>query len=365
MANTSAASYPMIGGDGPYSYAHNSSFQRTAVESAQALINEGISENLDVKQLIFSSPSSPNSFSIADLGCSVGLNTLIAVQNIIESVKFKCLADDLCSEAVEFQVFFNDHVSNDFNTLFKSLPCDGQYFAAAVPGSFHGRLFPKASLHFAHSSYSLQWLSRVPKELLDKESPAWNKGRIFYIGAPSEVFEAYSDQFAKDMESFLNSRAQELVNGGLMALIIPCYPVGIPPSQCPMIVIIALLEATLMDMVNMGLVSEDKVDSFNLPKYYPTPQELRSLIDRYGCFSIKKMKPLVRNRGPVNESKIQDPILPLRTALEGPIKRHFGSKIIDELFDRYKKKFLESPIFSQVNKNQVQEMFVLLKHRVA
>ncbi|KAA8530616.1 hypothetical protein F0562_005450 [Nyssa sinensis] len=364
MADTPAASYPMIGGDGRSSYAHNSSFQRTAVESAQALINEGISENLDIKQLIFSSPS-PNTFSIADLGCSVGPNTFIAVQNIIESVKFKCLADDLCSEAVEFQVFFNDHVSNDFNTLFKSLPCDGQYLAAAVPGSFHGRLFPKASLHFAHSSYSLQWLSRVPQELLDKKSPAWNKGRICYFGAPSEVFEAYSAQFAKDMESFLNSRAQELVNGGLMALIVPCFPVGIPPSQCPIIVIIALLEATLMDMVNMGLVSEDKVDSFNLPGYNPTPQELRSLIDRNGCFSIEKMEPLVRNRGLVSESKNQNHILPVRAAWEGLIKGHFGSEIIDELFDLFNKKVLESPIFSQVNNNQVQEMFVLLKHRVA
>ncbi|KAA8530615.1 hypothetical protein F0562_005451 [Nyssa sinensis] len=272
----------------------------------------------------------------------------IAVQNIIESVKFKCLADDLCSEAVEFQVFFNDHVSNDFNTLFKSLPCDGQYFAAAVPGSFHGRLFPKASLHFAHSSYSLQWLSRVPKELLDKKSPAWNKGRIYYIGAPSEVFEAYSAQFPKDMESFLNSRAQELVNGGL---IIPCRPVGIPPSQCPIIVTIDLLGATLMDMVNMGLVSKDKVDSFNFPRYNPTPQELRSLIDRNGCFSIEKMEPLVRKTGLENESKNQNHILHLRAAWEGQIKGHFGSEIIDELFDRYKKKLLESPIFSQSNKN--------------
>ncbi|KAK7849230.1 putative s-adenosylmethionine-dependent methyltransferase [Quercus suber] len=56
-------------------------------------------------------------------------------------------------------VFFNDQFSNDFNTLFISLPPNRQYFAAGVPGSFYGRLFPKASLHFIHSSYALQWLS--------------------------------------------------------------------------------------------------------------------------------------------------------------------------------------------------------------
>ena len=35
------------------------------------------------------------------------------------------------------------------------------YFVAGVPGSFYGRLFPRNSLHFAHSSYCLMWLSQV------------------------------------------------------------------------------------------------------------------------------------------------------------------------------------------------------------
>ena len=110
----------------------------------------------------------------------------------------------------EFIVLFNDHVSNDFNTL-------------QVP-SFHGRLFPKESLHFIHSSFALQWLSKVPIEVMDEGSPTWNKGRIFYIDTQKEVVEAFATQFAKDMKSFLFARAQELVVGGLLALFI----LGIP-----------------------------------------------------------------------------------------------------------------------------------------
>ncbi|KAK6290147.1 hypothetical protein POUND7_001688, partial [Theobroma cacao] len=88
-------------------------------------------------------------------------------------------------------VVFNDIVSNDFNTLFKSLPSDRQYFVAGVPRRFQGRLFFKAFLRFVHSSYALLWLLNAPKELMDKNS-----------------------------HHFLAARAEELVDGGLMALVL-------------------------------------------------------------------------------------------------------------------------------------------------
>ena len=121
------------------------------------------------------------------LGLSTGPNTFISVQNIIEAIELKYISKGENIETPKFMVFFNDQLSNDFDTLFISLTPNRQYFAAGVPGSFYGRLFPKASLHFIHSSYALQWLSNVPKEAMDEGSPAWNKGRIFYTNAPKEV----------------------------------------------------------------------------------------------------------------------------------------------------------------------------------
>ena len=56
---------------------------------------------------------------------------------------------------------------------------------------------------------------------MDEGSPAWNKGRIFYTNALKEVVDEYATQFAKDMESFLFPKAQELVIGGLLEVIIP------------------------------------------------------------------------------------------------------------------------------------------------
>ena len=206
-------------------------WQREGVENALVLINEGITEKLDLEQIISSSAS--KAFTVADLGCSVGPNSVIAVQNIIESVKLKYRSLDTnnIQDDLEFQVLFNELVSNDFNTLFKSLPPDRQYFAAGVPGRFQDRLFPKASLHFVHSSYALHWLPNTPKELMDKNSPAFNKGRIYYNNSAKEVGEVYSAQYAKHMESFLGARAEELVVGGLMAIVLLCLPDDIPPSQ--------------------------------------------------------------------------------------------------------------------------------------
>lgn len=115
--------------------------------------------------------SCPTSISIADLGCSSGPNTLYAVSELINSVHK--ISKELGCQSPEYQVFLNDLPGNDFNTIFRSLSSFheklekhvgvglGPCFFTGVPGSFYGRLFTSKSLHFVHSSYSLQWLSQV------------------------------------------------------------------------------------------------------------------------------------------------------------------------------------------------------------
>lgn len=191
-----------------------------------------------------------NAFHIADHGCSVGPNTFSAVENILEAVQLKCQSQGLMNLQIpDFQVFFNDHSANDFNLLFKSLPPNRQYYAVAVPGSFYGRLLPRASIHLFHSSFALQWLSEVPKEVVEKNSPAWNKGRIHYLSSTDEVVRAYKAQYVADIECFLHARAQELVDGGLMVLIIPGYPRGTSVSDTMAYLALHLLEVCLIDLV--------------------------------------------------------------------------------------------------------------------
>ncbi|KAK9925787.1 hypothetical protein M0R45_023052 [Rubus argutus] len=349
--------YPMNGGDGPNSYAKNSTYQRAVVVVAKELLNKAIVEKLD-KDIKLSF----NTFHIADLGCSVGPNTFYSVENILEAVQSKYRIQGKNSQIPEFQVFFNDHSRNDFNMLFKSLPQNRGYFAVGVPGSFHGRVFPSASIHIAHSSYAIQWLSRVPEAVVDRDSSAWNKGRIHYSNSTDEVIRAHETQYNKDMECFLHSRAQEIVHGGLMILMIPGRPDGTPHSHSLANITLQFLGLCLKDMARKGVVSEDKVDSFNIPMYTMSPQELKAAIERNGCFSIEIMSDLphalVSDTISISELLASH----LRAGLEGIVKQQFGEEILDELFRLYRKKCEEN---ASIFESETAVNFLVVLRRTA
>ncbi|XVF82047.1 hypothetical protein PTKIN_Ptkin16aG0011800 [Pterospermum kingtungense] len=349
-------SFAMNGGYGPLSYTQNSIYQRGIIEAAKVIINEEITIKLDIQKL------SSGPFRIADLGCSCGPNTILATQNIVEAVERKFKTHGLISP--EFHVFFNDQICNDFNSLFGLLPVGRKYYAAGVPGSFYDCLFPMASLHFVFSSCALSILSEVPKRVVDKTGPAWNKGRIHYKGAPKEVFEAYSDQFAKDMESFLKVRVTELTPGGLMALVtlavpdVASHPKDIIGSE------IELMGTCLMEMAKMELVSEAKVDAFNAPLYYTSPKELQQIIEGNGCFSIERMDILNNPKHHTVMPDLRQRMLYVRAVVEKLIEKHFGSEILDHLFEIYERKLSESPLFLNPDiYDQNIALFVLLKKK--
>ncbi|XP_062080022.1 probable caffeine synthase MTL3 [Humulus lupulus] len=185
---------------------------RAVLSSTRETLEESIKEVYNDKVFL-------KCLRIADLGCSSGPNTLTLVSYIIDIIQAICQCSNKIIKSPTFQVFLNDLPGNDFNVVFQSLsnfyerlekekgddfgPC----FIAAMPGSFYGRLFPNNSMHSVHSSYSLHWLSQVPKELLVNN----NKGNIYISKtSPPLVFKAYLDQFHKDFTNFLRWRSEEI-----------------------------------------------------------------------------------------------------------------------------------------------------------
>ncbi|KAK1327066.1 Jasmonate O-methyltransferase [Acorus calamus] len=118
----------------------------------------------------------PERLNIADLGCSAGPTAILPISEVVDVVDQK--RRQLGHPPMEFLWFLNDLPQNDFNTVFKTLPefyekleskkgkDHSPCFIVGVPGSFHGRLFPKRSLHFVISSTSLHWLSQGGRMVL-------------------------------------------------------------------------------------------------------------------------------------------------------------------------------------------------------
>ncbi|PHT60456.1 hypothetical protein CQW23_02819 [Capsicum baccatum] len=341
------SSFPMNAGDGPYSYSKNSPLAKEALNGAKRMVRDAIIQNLDIKIML---SSSSNIICIADFGCSVGPNTFIAMQHVVQALK-----DKYHNKILEFQVFFNDHVTNDFNTLFRSLPIDRSYYAFGVPGTFHGRLFPSRSIHFAHSINSIHWLSKCPEELLDEKSPAWNKGLIHYMGTSNvEVLNAYVAQFEKDMEMLLNARAEEIVEGGMMVLVTPFESY---------LRLIKFFGSSLMDLVNEGKLDEFLVDSFNLPMYFPSPEDMTKVVEKNGCFNIEKVELTYPKSKLVDEADAKTIMINLRAILEGVLSNHFGCKIAEEACTRTILKSDEISIWMKANYERSCQLFIALKRK--
>ncbi|GLU02668.1 hypothetical protein SLE2022_199100 [Rubroshorea leprosula] len=229
------------------------------------------------------------------------------MQDVIKVMKNKYQLQRPESKMPEFQVFFNDQASNDFNTFFKCLPKEREYLAAVVAGSFHDRLFPVSSIYFAHSSYALLWLS----------------------------------QFGKDMKKFLDARAKEIVVGGMMTIIMPGIPDEMRYSELSNSVMHETMASIFMDMASEGLISEDQVDSFNLPIYAASPAEMAALVEKNGHFSIERLE--LTNTAPQLDGPIDIPawVMHVRAAMEEMFTTHFEDEIIEEMFNRLANKLLE------------------------
>lgn len=222
-------------------------FQGAQIQRARALLIDGIQKNLVP---VLDPRGAPHyALRIADLGCSVGPNTFTCVEIIIEAVVSKYRGKHLESKIPEFLVFFNDQLGNDFNTLFLNLPPSRTYSAAGVAGSFHSRLLPMASVDVFNSAYALHWLTRVPDDVKNPASPTWNKGKVTYAESSPEVAEAFKDQFTRDIGSFFEARSEEMADGALLTILMPCRREGSSMSDSTLLKGFECIGHALVDVV--------------------------------------------------------------------------------------------------------------------
>ncbi|KAI3954824.1 hypothetical protein MKW92_032334 [Papaver armeniacum] len=283
------------------SYASNSSAQKKSIYKTKAVVEEAI---LDVLSMFYSSTMSATeklkTICIADLGCSSGPNALLVVSYLLDTIHQKCRESDRIMP--EILVFLNDLPRNDFNTVFKYVPTGN-----------------------------------------DKS----NKGNLYIAkSSPPYIIEAYSKQFKKDFMAFLKCRSEELVKGGRMVLTL----VGrrsLDPTSKECCSLWELLAMALKDMVLKGMVEEEKLDLFNFPIYYPSLEEVKSVIQSEGSFTFNQLETFQVNwdgsdssedgRSGTDKSRSSHLIAnSIRAVSEPLLASHFGEEIINELFSRFR-----------------------------
>ncbi|XP_074559067.1 S-adenosyl-L-methionine:benzoic acid/salicylic acid carboxyl methyltransferase 3-like isoform X2 [Curcuma longa] len=267
----------MVGGDGEHSYALNSWHQSKAIINAKTILESAIED-------MYKALLPLQSFTVVDLGCSSGPNTLLVVSQVLNIISELHTKFSDKAPLPEIQFFLNDLPRNDFNSVFQSLENFKKkteeekgdllppYYIAGVPGSFHGRLFPSSTVHFFHSSYSLTWLSQAPS--LQGIPP--NRGNIYISKtSPPEILKAYREQFQSDFSRFLESRYEELSGEGRMVLTL----IGQNHVDDDLLIYTReLLSEALNSMAIEGIISKEKLDAFNLPLYAPLLEEMKSII---------------------------------------------------------------------------------------
>nr|QRX38995.1 gibberellic acid methyltransferase [Phoenix dactylifera] len=342
----------MQGGDHDGSYAKNSE----APASALALCKPLLAGTIRSMELFHGEPS----IRIADLGCATGHNTLSTMELIVRSLRQRYEED--CDHVPEFEAFFSDLPSNDFNSLFRSLASFADtmkrpYYAAGVPGSFYHRLFSKGKLHMVVSLSALHWLSQIPDAVLDKQSPSWNEGRAWIDGAKKEVVDAYAKQSEEDLKAFLQCRKEEIAEGGILFILMAGRPdsqqaenqLGDPDSRAKHPFTTSMDQAW-EDLLNEGLIDEEARDMFNIPAYMRSIEEIKKAFDRCTGFEIQQLEffRISEHSKEKQEEWMRDPVSYgrakanlVRATLKPIVEAHLGQILSEELFKRFEKRAAE------------------------
>ncbi|CAH8379794.1 unnamed protein product [Eruca vesicaria subsp. sativa] len=329
----------MSGGNGDNSYSTNSLLQKRVLSRTKAALVENTKE-------MMISMDFPSCIKVADLGCSSGQNTFLAMSEIVNAINALC--KEWNKNPPEIDCCLNDLPSNDFNTTFKFITSfnkkfarEGSCFFSGVPGSFYSRLFPLKSLHLIHSIYSIHFLSKVP-DGLEK-----NKMSVYIASSsPISEYKAYLNQFQKDFTTFLRMRSEEMVSNGRMVLTLIGRKTLDNPLYRDCCHFWTLLSQSLHDLVLDGILSASKVSSFKMPFYDPSKEEVTDLIRKEGSFKINDLETHGFDLG---HSVVEDCSLQshgvkagqkeascIRAVTETMLVAHFGDDInIDTLFNKY------------------------------
>ncbi|KAI9174134.1 hypothetical protein LWI28_012445 [Acer negundo] len=123
-----------------------------------------------------------------------------------------------------------------------------------------------------------------------------------------------------------------MVANGRVVLILPGRESTDPSSEDVCYPWEVLAEA-IASMVTQQLIDEDKLDSFDVPYYVPSLEEMKQVVDKEGSFESEIMETIaIDQRG--NNTSAKEVTNSIRCFTESMISHHFGINITEILYDK-------------------------------
>lgn len=85
------------------------------------------------------------------------------------------------------------------------------------------------------------------------------------------------------------------------------------------------------------MITEEQVDTFNIPIYSASPEEVTVLVEKNGCFTVESMKlmdPTAWLKRPMNVEDVRQWMVCIKATMGSLFINHFGDHLLDDIFDR-------------------------------
>jgi len=234
--------------EGHGSYNRSSRVQATGLLPAVALLERAAKTVAVVP--------SPHAIVIADYGSSQGHNSLLPM-----AVAIGALRERLGPEQ-PISIVHTDLPDNDFTGLFHTLESDPDSYlrndpsayASAVGRSFYEQLLPPESVTLGWTSWSVQWLSRMPVAIPDHVQVAYSRDEA--------TRDAFARQAAEDWRLFLIQRSRELCHGGRLVVLTMAIDDAGRFGYQPLL---DAMYASLTEMARDGFISREELRRMAIP----------------------------------------------------------------------------------------------------
>jgi len=253
---------PMEGGG---SYNRNSHVQASGLLPAVVLLEDAARKA--------TLPPVPQPIAIADYGCAEGRNSLVPIVAALAVLRSRDTARSIA-------VIHTDVPDNDFSALFATLTADpdsylrdSAVFASAVGRSFYQQILPSSSVTLGWSSWSVQWLSKVPAAIPDHVQSAYSRD--------ADARAAYERQAADDWRAFLAARELELGPGGCLVVLTMATDDDGEFGYRPLL---DAMYAALAAMVTDGSLHSDELRRMAIPTVARSRAAFAAPFGDGGCF---------------------------------------------------------------------------------